>query len=185
MGVDLVQPRPRRDRRPGRLPRETTSRAGVRRRHARLRGGVACLRARHLVRRPRRSPLRAGRRRGAARLRRPRPPHRDRRHRRARRSHLGEGGRARRGARPGGGRDPHGDARLGVDLPRAGAARSRSPSPAVWRLRVRPLVVPCGPPERARQSRAAPRLGRPHRRALPARAPARRRLAHLARRRRA
>ena len=95
----------------------------------------------------------------------------------ARGPHLGVGRGARRCARAGHRRDPHRDPGLGVDLPRPGAARPRDaprrpPAPGAAARGAG------GSSERSCEPRAAARLRRADRRAVPARAAARRRLAH-------
>ena len=115
------------------------------RRRRRVRGRVARVRPRAVVRGARRRALRAGRRRGAG---------RDARRSISSRETLGSderalrtwvaGRRRRRGARAGGGRDPHAAPRLGVDLPRR---RCRSRSRCSSR---------CAASSRSRSPRAAP-----------------------------
>ena len=88
---------------------------------------------------------------------------------------VGRRGRARRRARPCGRRRPHAAARLGVDLPRAGAARAGGLARGARSVR------PAGTGSRRetvdrRERRAAARRGRPRRRALPRRAPPGRRV---------
>ena len=102
-----------------RRPREAFV-AGV----VRLRRGVAGVRARALVRGARRRAVRPGARRRAARHGGTRSPLTCGGERRGGAAHLGRSGRARRRARPCRRRNPHAAARLGVDLPRAGAARA-------------------------------------------------------------
>ena len=124
VGADLVQPRARGRRRAGRVRLEEAAARGVRRGRRRLRRGVAGVRARALVRGARRRPVRPGARRGAARHGGTRSPLAGGGERRGGAPHLGCRGRARRRARPCRRRNPHAAARLGVDLPRAGAARA-------------------------------------------------------------
>ena len=59
---------------------------------------------------------------------------------------LGRGGGARRRDRPGGGRRAHCGARLGVDLPRAGARRARASSSRLAGSSPRPAPTPAGRP---------------------------------------
>ena len=181
VGPDVVQPRARARGGAGRVRRPPTARAGVRDRDARLRGRVPRMRACAVVRRARRRALRPGGGRRAARLRRARPPlgGRGRRLGRTRRADVGVRRHRRRRARAGGGRDPDRDARLGVHLSRAGAACARDPARLL--AAAREAARRAGrEAERAGEPRAAPRLGRADGGPVPARAPARGRVAHPA-----
>ena len=175
VGAHVVQPRarPRRGARGVRRPK--AAHAVVRVRCRGVRGRVARVRSRALVRGPRRRAVRSGSRGGGDRHRRSRPPLAGHGERRGRPAVLGRRRRARCRARARCGRDPHGAARLGVDLSRAGASRARAAPRAsrdVGRARGcsgRAAVV-------HRERRLAPRRGRARRSALPRRPPARGRL---------
>ena len=150
-------------------------------RDARVRRCLPRVRARAVLRRARRRALRSGARRRAPRLRRARPADGGRRVGRARRADVGPGGRDRRRARPRRRRDPHRDARLGVDLPRPGAARARD-APRVLASACPAAGRAGGTTEPRGEPRAPPRLRRPDGGAVPPRAAPRRRLAHSRRR---
>ena len=184
VGADLVQPRARAHRRSGRLRRPAAARAGVRNRHRRLRGGLARLWARTVVRRPARRALHPGGGRGAHRHGRARPPLRDDRQRRPSRTPGSpRASSARRSARP-----------------RAASSREALGWESIFLVQVPLALVPlccrCGavtatPLPRAgraaapeRERRPAPPLRRARGGALPARAPARRGLAACRPRRR-
>ncbi len=147
LGAHVLQPRARSLGATGRAPRASAARAGVRRRGGRFRGVVARLWPCRVVRAARRAPAAfrlsvrpssSPPRSGSSRA----PPRATRRRSRV----WVRGGRPRRGARPGGGRDPDRDARLGVDLPRPGAARPRLAARSPRRVRSPRLLAPAGRP---------------------------------------
>ena len=175
MGAHVLQPRARDRCGTGGVRVSAAASRGVRGGSRRLRDGVPHLWAGAVIRCPRRRTVRPGSRRRLGRDGRTRSPLAGDSERRGGAQGLGDGGRARRRTRPGGRRHSDAAPRLGVDLPRTGSRRARSPARSARRAGAT-CAGTCGPSVDPGQRGTPARRRRARGGALPGRATARRRL---------